>query len=171
MYNLIFSLLILSPVQLDGTVVFIKQLGEPSFFARQIYKATGGEYVHVAIILYDNNIPYTYESTIPGGVQRKPIDLFLKSFEERKRRHPTQGLTLEFVTPKKPYNSNQLNNMKGYANAQLGRPYMLRGWIAEKDVKGLHCSQYVGNIIAQSGRIQSFNYKESPSSLYDKLTF
>ncbi len=59
--------------------------------------------------------------------------------------------------------------MRRYAESQLGRPYMLRGWWKQREVRGVFCSQFVGDVIEQSGRIVSAHFRESPVSLYCKL--
>jgi hypothetical protein len=74
------------------------------------------------------------------------------------------------MKPSTPYTYTQLLEMKKHAVEQLGRPYMLRGWWKGREVRGIFCSQYVGNIIEKSGLIKSGNFTESPGSLLKKLT-
>lgn len=153
----------------DGSVIFIKYNGKEGKVAREIEKATGDNLVHAAIVLYINNIPYVYESRMSGGVQRNTLSVFLDRTLKRQTDHPQMGLTWQIVPPDRPYSIQELQRMKAYADSQLGRRYMVRGYWKEREVRGVHCSQYVGNIVAQSGRIISDDYKESPKSLYDKM--
>lgn len=153
----------------DGTVIFVRNNGKKDIVSKEIVKATGDALVHTAIILYDNNVPYVYESTVPGGVQKQTLEQFYVKRDKLSKRSPSKQLTLELVIPKIEYSQQEITKMKKYANSQLGRPYMARGWWKEQEVLGIHCSQYIGNIVSQSGRIVSNNYKESPTSLYKKL--
>ena len=73
------------------------------------------------------------------------------------------------MQPMDRYTSNQLAAMKAHAESQLGRPYMLRGWWKGHEVRGIFCSQLVGDIIAKSGKIEAGGIHESPGSLHDKL--
>jgi hypothetical protein len=153
----------------DGTVIFVTQSGRQDVLAKKIEQATGDNISHTAIILYEDDQPYVYESTIPGGVQRNKLKDYMKKVNGLKSAFPTKGMQIHLIPPDPEYNADELIRMKHYANGQLGRPYMLRGWWKGKEVRGMHCSQYVGNIVSRSGRIESFNYKESPASLYVKL--
>lgn len=153
----------------DGTTIFLTRLGKQSILAKKIEEATGDNISHVAIILYEENEPYVYESIVPGGVQRNKLDKYIKKINHLKSKKPTQGIQIYLIPPNPDYTTNELTKMKDYANSQLGRPYMMRGWWKNKEVKGMHCSQYIGNIISKSDKIYSFNYKESPASLYEKL--
>ena len=145
----------------DGAVVFVRNNGKQDIVSKEIVKATGDTLVHTAIVLYDKNVPYVYESTVPGGVQKQTLEQFYIKRDKISKRAPSKKLTLELVIPKIEYSQQELAKMKKYAKSQLGRPYMMRGWWKEQEVSGIHCSQYVSNIISQSGRIVSDNYKES----------
>jgi len=46
---------------------------------------------------------------------------------------------------------------------------MLRGWWKGREVRGIFCSEYVADILEQSGRINSAHIHESPGSLYIKV--
>jgi hypothetical protein len=78
-------------------------------------------------------------------------------------------ITWFVMQPMDRYTPSQLSAMKAHAESQLGRPYMLRGWWKGHEVRGIFCSQYVGNIIEQSGKIKSNQFRESPGSLHDKI--
>ena len=46
---------------------------------------------------------------------------------------------------------------------------MLRGWWKGHEVRGVFCSQFAGNVLAKSGKIEAGGVRESPGSLHDKL--
>ena len=69
------------------------------------------------------------------------------------------------MQPMERYTSKQLAAMKAHAESQLGRPYMLRGWWKGHEVRGIFCSELVGDIIAKSGKIEAGRIHESPGSL------
>jgi hypothetical protein len=150
----------------DGSVIF----WESGFLVRPIERATGSDLTHVAIVLYENDGPYVYEATYPR-VRRLPYAEYIAHLEELKARPrwAKLGFKWTIMTPVESYTAQDLLDMKQYARSQLGRPYQLRGYWKGREVNGIFCSQYVGNCIEKSGRIQSANYKESPVSLKQKL--
>jgi hypothetical protein len=100
-----------------------------------------------------------------------PLAYYRKLIAEKLQEPRLQKRNLKwfFMQPVNSYTSRQLRDMKWYAESQLGRPYMLRGWWKGREVRGVFCSQYVGNIIEQSGKIKSNQFRESPGSLHDKI--
>lgn len=151
----------------DGSVIFWRG----GLLVRPIYRNTDSTLTHAAIILYHGREPWVYEA-VPPRIHRVPLGEYLKQMEEKKQNERLQrrGFTCFTMQPSVPYTKNELAAMKWYAESQLGRPYMLRGWWKGREVRGLFCSQYVGNIIEQSGLIDSSNFRESPGSLYTKLS-
>jgi hypothetical protein len=148
----------------DGTIImWAKNKG---FFARAIKKHTGSNIIHASMLLYDGkNKPWVYESTA-GGVQANPFDEHVEHLKVLSKKWP--DLYIYVIEPINDYSPTELYNMKVYANSQLGRPYMLRGWWKMREVRGVHCSQYVGNILERSGRVRSKNYREAPIDVYKK---
>jgi hypothetical protein len=145
----------------DGSVIFIQ--GGP--FTNLISRHTDSTLTHAAIILYDNGEPWVYEAT-PPRVCRTALPEYLRLLEKKSQRHEMSWFILE---PRIPYSSRELSAMKRYAESQLGRPYMLRGWWKGREVRGIFCSEYVADILEQSGRINSAHIHESPGSLYIKV--
>lgn len=161
LYALVCTVLLAPPPQYKpGTAVFVQD----GFVHKQIEKVTGSDMSHAAIVFYDNGEPWVYEATLPV-VKRTPLKEWQKMHAEKSKKN---GSKLHYIEPNNPYTDEQIDRMKIYADAQLGRKYRLRGFWKNKEVKGLHCSQYVGDIISQSGRIHSDHWKESPGSLYEK---
>jgi hypothetical protein len=150
----------------DGSVIF----WENGFLVRPIERATGSDLVHVAIILYEDGIPYVYEATWPRVQKMTYVD-YIQHLESIKQRPHLIKLGFKWfiLQPIEPYTFDQLDAMKKYARSQLGREYMMRGYWKNREVRGIMCSQYVSLIIAKSGRIKSANFKESPISLRKKI--
>jgi len=151
----------------DGSVIFWKN----GILVKPIFKYTGSDLTHAAIVLYVGNDPYVYEATAPL-VHRLPLDVYLKKLEE-KQQNPVwarRGFTWFTMQPRQSFTMNELIVMKQYADSQLGRRYMMRGWWKGREVRGIMCSQFVGNVIERSGWIVSSRFRESPGSLYAKLT-
>ncbi len=146
----------------DGSVIFISN----GFLVRPIYKHTGSTIVHTAIILYDDGKPFVYEATWPR-VRKMPLDQYYDLLAKHKQKN--SRYSWEIVQPQQAYSQTELVKIKQYAISQLGRPYMLRGYWKGREVKGIFCSQYVGNSIGTTNRIKSKDFKETPISLYLKL--
>ena len=163
----LFFVLLCTPVfsaeMAEGTVIFFKN----GFFSRPIARHTGSHMCHVAIVLYEDGRHWAYEAA-PGGVQRTLLSTYLEKTVRRQRFR--RSLEVYYVQPDVPYTGEELAKMKKYANSHIGRPYSLRGWLVNREVIGMHCSHYVGDMISQTGRINSAHWKESPISLYRKLT-
>jgi hypothetical protein len=79
-------------------------------------------------------------------------------------------MTWFIMAPMDRYTPGQLAAMKAHAESQLGRPYMLRGWWKGHEVRGVFCSQFVGDVIAKSGKVEAGGINESPGSLHQKLS-
>jgi hypothetical protein len=150
----------------DGSIIFLQD----GFLVRPIERVTGSPLTHVAIILYESDGPYAFEATWPK-VCRTPLKDYYAELTKRqlKNFYLKRGFIWTTIQPKKPYTPKQLESMKQYARSQLGRPYMMRGYWKNHEVKGIMCSQFVANCIEKSGRIKSANFKESPVSLKEKL--
>lgn len=150
----------------DGSVIFWRN----GPLVRPILKHTGSDIVHVAIVLYEGDEPFVYEATWPR-VRRMPLDDYYKHLAARQSSRPLAERDFEWfmMQPRDTYASEQLEAMKQYARSQLGRRYMLRGWWQNREVRGVMCSQFVGNTIERSGKIRSANFKESPISLKEKI--
>jgi len=148
----------------DGTVIF----WEGGLLVKPILRNTDSDITHAAIILYRDDEPWVYEA-VPPRVHRMPLADYRKVMAERLResRRPMSWYTMQ---PTSAYTSHELISMLVYADSQLGRPYMLRGWWKGREVRGIFCSQYISNIIEQSGKIKSDHFHESPGSLRMKLS-
>lgn len=146
----------------DGTVIF--WMGGP--LAKPILRNTNSDITHAAIILYQQGEPWVYEA-VPPRVRKVPLAEYRQLMEVKlHERHPT---TWFLMRPRIAYTTNELAAMRTYAERQLGRPYMLRGWWKGHEVRGIFCSQLIGDILEQSGRVDSAHTSESPGSLHDKL--
>jgi len=151
----------------DGSVIFWRG----GLLVKPIYRHTDSTITHAAVILYQNGKPWVYEA-VPPRIHKVPLGAYLEEMKQKmqKERLQRRGFTYFMMQPRTPYSHGELAAMKWYAESQLGRPYMLRGWWKEREVRGLFCSQYIGNIIEQSGLIESSNWRESPGGLHAKLS-
>ena len=144
------------PVLVDresGSVIF----WHDTFGVKIIDRHTGSTITHAAIVLNG----YVYEA-VPPCVHKVRLDEY--------KAHMAKKGTHYFITvPKKPFSRDQIAAMVKYAESQLGRPYLLRGYWKGMETRGIFCSQLVGNTIETSGLIKSANFHESPGSLYEKL--
>ena len=93
-----------------------------------------------------------YEA-VPPRVHKVSLAEYRKLMEEKV--DESRRLMMWYVMqPMDCYTAGQLAAMKAHAESQLGRPYMLRGWWKGHEVRGIFCSQLVGDIIAESGKIR-----------------
>jgi len=147
----------------DGSVFF----WQGGLLVKPILNHTDSDLTHAAIVLYNGKEPFVYEA-VPPRVHKVPLGEYRRHMEEKLReaRRPMHWYVMQ---PMSVYTFNQLAAMKAHAESQLGRPYMLRGWWKGHEVRGIFCSQLVGDIIAKSGKIEAGGIHESPGSLHDKL--
>lgn len=148
----------------DGTVIF----WEGGLLVKPILRNTDSDITHAAIVLYRHDGPWVYEA-VPPCVQRVPLADYQKMMAKRLR-ESRKPMSWYIMQPMNSYTTHELVSMKVYADSQLGRPYMLRGWWKGREVRGIFCSQYIGDIVEQSGKIKSDNFHESPGSLRMKLS-
>ena len=146
----------------DGSLLFWKD----GLLVNPILKHTGSHLTHAAIILNG----YVYEA-VPPRVHKVSLAEYIKEMEAKKLEPAMQkrGFTYLIIQPKTPFTTSEQALMLKYADSQLGRPYMLRGWWKGHEVRGIFCSQLVSDILAKGGRIKSDSIHESPGSLYGKI--
>ena len=140
----------------DGCVLFWQE----GLLVKPIVKHTGSNLTHAAILLDG----YVYEA-VPPCVHKVLLKDYVKEMQAKKRK----DFKWFIMEPNKPYTPDELTRMRLNLDSQLGRPYMLRGWWKGHEVRGIFCSQLVGNALAATGRIKSGNFRESPGSLYEKI--
>ena len=147
----------------DGTVIF----WQGGLLVKPILKHTDSDLTHAAIVLYDGREPFVYEA-VPPRVHKVPLAEYRKLMEQKvdEARRPMMWFVMQ---PMDVYTPKQLAAMKAHAESQLGRPYMLRGWWKGHAVRGVFCSQLVGDVISKSGKIEVGGIHESPGTLHDKL--
>jgi hypothetical protein len=148
----------------DGTVV----VWENGNYLGIIQRHTRSNKTHAGIILYDGPQAYVYEASAPD-VHRYTIETYYQILDQNKKRFPKLGVY--FLKPSKPYSPAQLAAMKRYANAKLGTPFSIRSYMTGKPTGNtLHCCEYVGNILSQSGRYTSLGPKETPQTIFEKAS-
>jgi hypothetical protein len=147
----------------DGSVIF----WQGGLLVKPILKHTDSDLTHAAIVLYNGKEPFVFEA-VPPKVHKVPLAEYRKLMEE-KLRESRRPMHWYIMQPMDRYTDKQLTAMKAHAESQLGRPYMLRGWWKGHEVRGVFCSELVGDTIERSGKIESGHIRESPGSLHDKL--
>ncbi len=113
----------------DGTVVLSNTNGHV------LNGLTRLRWTHAAIVL-DGSV---YEATWPR-VRKAPLSAI-------KRRHV-------MIPPAQPLASDQVAAMMRYAEASLGRRYMLRGWLFPQlygRTRGVYCSEFVARVLIAGG--------------------
>jgi len=140
----------------DGDILF----WQDGLLVKPILKHTGSHLTHAAILIDG----YIYEA-VPPRVHKVLLADYIKEMKAKKR----SDFRWFVMEPNEPYSKAEVNKMRKYLESQLGRPYMLRGWWKGREVRGIFCSQLVGNAIEKTGRIESSNFHESPGSLYKKI--
>jgi hypothetical protein len=142
----------------DGSLLFWRD----SLLVKPIIKRTGSDITHAAIILDG----YVYEA-VPPRVHKVKLADYIKEMEVKAKKNGTFKWFV--VQPAKTYTTAEGSRMKAYAESQLGRRYMLRGYWKGHEVRGVFCSEYVGDTLATSGRVKAGGVRESPGSLYLKI--
>jgi hypothetical protein len=145
----------------EGSVIFISNVARPA--GKVIARVTESDLTHAAIILYDNGKPYVYESTVPH-VRRMTLEEYYARFKLK----PNSKYCI--AEPKTAFTEKEIQLMKAFADNQLGRPYSIRGYTKMHPVKGVHCSQFVTEVLSQSGRAESSNPgRVAPINLFKSL--
>ena len=118
-----------------------------------VNKVTGLYWSHVMIYLDG----YFYEATPP--VVRKISNM----------PHVKRSLVVE---PKQPYTNEQIARMLAYAEANLGRPYRVRGYLFPRrygKTRGIYCSQFACDALRAGGVALDFRAGYSPDTLYEAM--
>ena len=146
----------------DGTLITI----ENGLLSRPIARHTGSAMSHCAVV----QDGYVYEATVPRVRRMLEADYFLWLQHRQHVRQARWGKQLRwYVTrPHTPFPPAEVAVMRAYADSQLGRHYALRGYWSARPVSGIHCSEFVGNVLAASGRYESLGRHESPVTVYAK---
>lgn len=147
----------------DGSVVFWRG----GLLVKPIVKHTDSDITHAAIVLYRGREPFVYEA-VPPRVHKVAMNEYREHMEEKvdESRRPMIWFIMQPIIPFTP---DQLAAMKRHADSELGRPYMLRGWWKGHEVRGIFCSQLVGDVLAKSRMFEAGGIHESPGSLHEKL--
>ena len=148
----------------NGSVIF----WGGGLLVKPIFRHTGSDITHAAVVLYSGSVPYVYEA-VPPCVHKVPLAEYRLAMAQKVATSRRGDFRWFIMEPKSRYTPLQLLAMKAHAESQLGRPYMLRGWWKGHEVRGIFCSQFAGNVLAKAGKIKAGGIRESPGSLYDKL--
>ncbi|MFA6325467.1 MAG: hypothetical protein WCX46_04545 [Candidatus Paceibacterota bacterium] len=144
-----------------GTVI----IWENGNYLDAIRNVTGSNLTHAAIVLYEKEVPLVYEASRPN-VHRYSFKDYVKIIKDTKKRLPQ--FSVHFLEPSTQYTKEQLVSMKRYADSQLGRPFGVSSYLRGVPMQTIHCSEYVGHILASSGRVKTIGERETPKTICDK---
>lgn len=147
----------------EGTVIVF----ENGNFLNVVRRQTGSNKTHAAIILYDGTQAWVYEASRPN-VHRYTLEDYFKNLDEMHRQLPRFGV--QFLKPQAPYSPAQIAAMKRYAHAQLGRTFAMKTYMTGRPGPTIHCSEYIGNTLAKSGRFVTLGARENPKTIFDKAS-
>ena len=147
----------------EGTIIYNAH-GSPL-----VIRQTNSEITHVSIILKHENTLYVYEAVFPK-VKKTPWETWLKTYPQAISPAKRQRMTYSLATPNKEYTPEEIQRMHDYAEKQIGRPYSVRPYTKNKETPGIHCSEYITEIITQSKRYEPQNpLRTTPQNLYESL--
>jgi len=147
----------------NGTVV----VWENGTYLNVIQRRTGSNKTHTAIILYEGKQAWVYEASKPD-VHRYRINEYVRRIDAFHKKMPDLGVY--FLEPQTPYTYVQLARMKQAADSQLNRPFSVRSYVLGRRLNTVHCCEYVGDVLSQSGRFRTIGPKESPKTIFDKAS-
>ncbi len=147
----------------EGTVVVF----ENGNFVSVVQRQTGSNKTHVAIILYDGAQPWVYEASKPD-VHRYTLQQYFKHIDNLYKQLPR--MKVHFLQPRTPYSPAQVAAMKRYAHAQLKRPFAMKTYMTGRPGPTIHCSEYIGNTLALSGRFKTIGPRENPKTIFEKAS-
>ena len=162
MLGFLMCFLVAAPELPSGSTIFI----ENGNYSRSVQMVTGSNLSHCAIIFKEGKQSWVYEAAQPN-VQRHTLEWYFDWIKKTQKEKPSMQYFL--LQPKKEFTQEELKKMFQYANSQVGRPYMAKGYWRNQPVTGTHCSQFVSEVLSQSERWQSMGDKESPLDLYNKI--
>jgi hypothetical protein len=140
----------------NGSVIFWRG----GLLVKPILKHTGSDITHAAIVLDG----FVWEA-VPPRVHKVPLAEYIKQMEAQSKH---KNFTWFLMQPKKAYTDAESRAMLAYAESQLGRRYQLRGYWKGHEVRGIFCSQLVGDVLKTVG-YKSGGVRETPVALYKKI--
>jgi len=157
----------------EGSVIFMEN-SVPRPLDGLLELFTNSPLSHVAIFLYYENQPKIYEA-YPPRVRKMSyiqyVEEVLPSWEKKFWTRRLGGLnTFWWEPPNGLLDEQALKLMRAKAENLLGTPYnMICNWLRENPNK-VHCSEFVSLVYEEAGFITSDKGRESPGSLFRKLT-
>ncbi|WP_437223554.1 hypothetical protein SH661x_003262 [Planctomicrobium sp. SH661] len=139
-----------------GTLLFSRG----DCMAVRIY--TGSRYTHVATIVFNDGIPWAYDSTSGTGVRKLSLDEFLKL-------QAPDALTL--CHPVRPLSEEEKVVFQQRLDRELGRQYSVTHFIRGQRGVGLHCAEYLTDALMSIDWVHAENPAQvSPGSLLAGVT-
>jgi len=161
--NTILLLLLALAEPAEGTVIF--NVNGSALVSRK----TASDITHVGIVLKHEGTTYVYESVVPV-VKKTPWDEWIKTYPQAILPGKRKRMEYLLAEPDRAYTKQELAQMHEYAEKQIRRPWSLIPYVRDKPGPGIHCSQYVTDILAQSGRYKPADPpRTTPADLYEAL--
>lgn len=117
----------------DGALIFVDH------GSRIVECYTDSPTTHVAVVMYEDGVPYVYEAEPPKVRRYKLSDWFEQYGRENEASRRKAIITI--FAPKVRLTADQLSAQKQFLDDQVGRRYSLRGYIRGIPGDGIHCSE------------------------------
>lgn len=145
----------------DGTLIFLENCSSA------VELTTRGEIGHVALVFREGETSWVYEAT-PGKVRRVTWDdYYAELCRLNKRRDDDDALRVFVLRPQIPYTAGEVDKMRTFLDAQIGRRYSVKNYVRGKPYDGIHCAELASATLNQSGRYAfEHNHKIHPQALY-----
>lgn len=137
-----------------------------------LYGFAGSQLSHVAIVLWENDIPLVFEA-YPPVVRRLSWVSYVEAAVGTWAHCPSilkQGGLKAFAIkpPEDLISDTQFDMMWEVANRHLGEPYKLL-WNYFRGTIDWHCSEYCDAIYSTAGLVATDGHRCTPSMIHDKL--
>ena len=173
-----------SPPPPDGTLLFLENCSS------LVERTTRGQIGHAALVFHDEGTCWVYEAT-PTKVRRVALaDYYAELVRLNARRDDSEKIRTWLLVPKTPYTATEVEKMREYLDAQIGRRYSVRNYVRSKpgevhatkvgpalvqvtvessgkSAGGIHCAELTSTTLNASGRYAFENcHKIHPQALY-----
>lgn len=124
---------------------------------------TNSSYTHVAaVVVEDDGKPYIYDSGNGVGVRRQPLNQYLQ------HEAPAE---LALLQPRRSLSEEQASRFEAQLESRLGTPYAVLHHVTGKRGDGLHCAEYVTDVLIGCNMISAKSPPSvSPATLLEGLS-
>jgi len=126
----------------DGALLFVDH------GSRIVECYTDSPTTHVAVVMYEDGVPYVYEAE-PPKVRRYRLTEWFEQYGRQNEGSKRKAIITIFGS-KSEDSSSELARKKEYLDDQVGRRYSLRGYIRRIPGDGIHCSEMTAEMLGLS---------------------